>query len=85
MFSAAFSLAYFDMLRVSEISLKNRSDESGHAFKFRIDVTSGSHVGHAQCYYYSKKKAREPVAHVHAITSGHVISGYVTSGQGRFR
>jgi hypothetical protein len=32
-----------------------------------------------------RKKAREPVAHVHAITSGHVISGYVTSGQGRFR
>jgi len=32
-FSAAFSLAYFGMLRVSEISLKNRSDESGHALK----------------------------------------------------
>jgi hypothetical protein len=34
-------------------------------------------------YYYSKKKAREPVAHVHAITSGHVIdaiSGHVISG-----
>jgi hypothetical protein len=60
------------------------------------DVTSGSHVGHAQWYilyyYYSKKKAREPVAHAHAITSGHVpsssgnvtsndvISGDVTSG-----
>jgi hypothetical protein len=33
MFSAAFSLAYFDMLRVSEISLKNRSDESGQVKK----------------------------------------------------
>ena len=49
------------------------------------DVTSGSHVGHAQWYilyyYYSKKKAREPVVHAHAITSGHVpsSSGNVTS------
>ena len=34
MFSAVFSFAYFVMLRVSEISLKNRSDESGHALKF---------------------------------------------------
>ena len=32
--SAAFSLAYFGMLRVSEISLKTRSDQSGHALKF---------------------------------------------------
>ena len=34
-------------------------------------VTSGSHVGHAQWYilhyYYSKKKAREPVAHAQNI------------------
>ena len=40
------------------------------------DVTSGRHVGHAQwyivCYYYSKKKAREPV------TSGDVASGSST-------
>jgi hypothetical protein len=40
----------------------------------RGDVTSGSHVGHAQWYilyyYYSKKKVREPVAHSHAITTG---------------
>ena len=41
------------------------------------DVTSGSHAtcGDAQFYilyyYNSKKKAREPVAHAHAITSGH--------------
>ena len=59
-------------------------------------VTSGSHVDHAQWYilyyYYSKKKTREPVAHAHAITSGHVtsssghvISGDVISGRGRFR
>ena len=34
MFSAVFSFAYFVMLRVSEISLKNRSDESGHALKY---------------------------------------------------
>ena len=34
MLSAAFSLAYFGILRVSEISLKNSSDESGHALKF---------------------------------------------------
>jgi hypothetical protein len=51
------------------------------------DVTSGSHVGYAQWYilyyYYSKKKAREPIVHAHVITSGHVID--VTSGQGRFR
>ena len=37
------------------------------------------------CYYCRKKKAREPVAHAHTITSGHVISGHdsfgdVTSG-----
>jgi integrase len=32
--SAAFSLAYFAMLRVSEISLKTRSDQSGHALQF---------------------------------------------------
>jgi hypothetical protein len=31
-------------------------------------------------YYYGKKKAREPVAHAHAITSGHMTSGDVTSG-----
>jgi hypothetical protein len=38
------------------------------------------------------KKAREPVAHAHAITSGHVNFSFgqvnfgdVTSGQGRFR
>ena len=60
------------------------------------DVTSGSHVGQAQWYilyyYYSKKKALEPVAHAHAITFGHVtsssrhvISGDVISGHGRFR
>jgi hypothetical protein len=41
------------------------------------DVTSGSQAtsGHAQWYilyyYYSKKKAWEPVAHAHAIISGH--------------
>jgi hypothetical protein len=34
MLSAAFFLAYFGMLTVSEISLKNRSDESGHALKY---------------------------------------------------
>jgi hypothetical protein len=62
------------------------------------DVTSGSQAtsGHAQWYilyyYYSKKKAWEPVAHAHAIISGHVTSstGHMTSsdiisGQGRFR
>jgi hypothetical protein len=34
-------------------------------------------------YYYGKKKAREPVAHVHAIPSGHVIdviSGHIIFG-----
>jgi hypothetical protein len=53
-------------------------------------VTSVSHVGHAQWfilyYYYSKKKSRELVLHVHAITS--VTSGHatdVTSGQSCFR
>jgi hypothetical protein len=38
------------------------------------DVTSGSHVDHVQWYilyyYNSKKIAREPVTHAHAITSG---------------
>jgi hypothetical protein len=29
------------------------------------------------------KKAREPVAHAHAITSGHVISGDLISGDFR--
>jgi hypothetical protein len=40
------------------------------------DVTSGSHVGHAQWYilyyYYSKKKAREPVAPEAALTMSNV-------------
>ena len=55
------------------------------------DVTSGSQAtsGHAQWYilyyYYSKKKAWEPVVHAHAITSDHVTSSDVISGQGRFR
>jgi hypothetical protein len=61
------------------------------------DVTSGSHVGHAQWYilyyYYSKKKARELVAHAHfrsgplPVTSlpFRAASGDVISGQGRFR
>ena len=31
MFSAAFSLAYFSMLRISELATKNATDESGHA------------------------------------------------------
>ena len=48
------------------------------------DVTSGIHAtsGHAQwyiLYYYNKKKAREPVAHAHAITSGQSSSGHVIS------
>ena len=34
MLSAAFFLSYFGMLTVSETSLKNRSDESGHALKY---------------------------------------------------
>ena len=40
------------------------------------NVTSGSHAtsGHAQWCIYSKKKAREPVAQAHAITSGHAPS-----------
>jgi hypothetical protein len=59
----------------------------------RCYVTSGSHVGHAQWYilyyYYSKKKVREPVVHVHAITSvtfgsGHVIFADVSHGQDCF-
>jgi hypothetical protein len=48
-------------------------------------ITSGSHAGHAQwyiLYYYSKKKAREPVAHWHAITSGHVTSLPVRAASG---
>ena len=35
MLSAAFFLSYFGMLTVSEISLKNRSDESGHILKLK--------------------------------------------------
>ena len=43
------------------------------------DVTSGSHIGHAQWYilyyYYSQKKAQE-----NDVTSGHVTSGDITYG-----
>ena len=31
MFSSAFSLAYFAMLRVSELAVASQSDENGHA------------------------------------------------------
>jgi hypothetical protein len=31
LFSSAFSIAYFAMLRVSELAVKSSSDESGHA------------------------------------------------------
>ena len=56
-------------------------------------VTSGSHAtyGHTQWYilyyYYGKKKAREYTEHTsgYDVTSGHVTSCDVISGQGRFR
>jgi hypothetical protein len=45
---------------------------AAHAGTLQRYVTSGSHVDRVQWYmlyyYYSKKKAREPVAHTHAIT-----------------
>jgi hypothetical protein len=37
-FSSAFSLAFFAMLRVSEITVTSKTDESGHALIFE-DVT----------------------------------------------
>ena len=38
LFSSAFSLAFFAMLRVSEITVTSKTDESGHALNFE-DVT----------------------------------------------
>ncbi|CAG2186288.1 unnamed protein product [Mytilus edulis] len=38
LFSSAFSLAYFAMLRVSELAINSRTDESGHALKCE-DIT----------------------------------------------
>lgn len=38
MFASAFSLAYFAMLRVSELSVENNGNEHGHALNFN-DVT----------------------------------------------
>ena len=34
LFSSAFSIAYFAMLRVSELAVKSSSDESGHALTY---------------------------------------------------
>lgn len=34
LFSAAFSIAFFGMLRVSEVTIKSRSDEVGHTLNF---------------------------------------------------
>ena len=34
LFSSAFSIAYFAMLRVSELAVKSSSDESGHALNY---------------------------------------------------
>jgi hypothetical protein len=35
LFSVAFSIAFFGMLRVSEVTIKSRSDEVGHTLNFK--------------------------------------------------
>lgn len=49
MFSSAFSLAYFAMLRVSELAVASQSDENGHALKFN-DVTFAENNGQTELY-----------------------------------
>jgi hypothetical protein len=44
LFSSAFSIAYFAMLRVSELAVKSSSNESGHALNYenvKLTKTNG--------------------------------------------
>ncbi|CAG2209864.1 unnamed protein product [Mytilus edulis] len=49
LFSSAFSLAYFAMLRVSELAINSRTDESGHALKCE-DVTFDKSNGQTELH-----------------------------------
>ena len=79
-------ITHFRYYDVNSCDVTSRDVTFGH-------VTSGSHAtyGHTQWYilyyYYGKKKAREYAEHTpgYDVTSGHVTSCDVISGQGRFR
>ncbi|CAC5370938.1 unnamed protein product [Mytilus coruscus] len=49
LFSSAFSLAYFAMLRVSELAINSRTDESGHALKCE-DITFDKSNGQTELH-----------------------------------
>ncbi|VDI82774.1 Hypothetical predicted protein [Mytilus galloprovincialis] len=49
LFSSAFSLAYFAMLRVSELAINSRTDESGHALKCE-DITFDKSKGQTELH-----------------------------------
>ena len=49
MFSSDFLLAYFAMLRVSELDVASQSDENGHALNFN-DVIFAENNGQTEMY-----------------------------------
>ncbi|CAC5409732.1 unnamed protein product [Mytilus coruscus] len=49
LFSSAFSLAYFAILRVSELAINSRTDESGHALKCE-DITFDKSNGQTELH-----------------------------------
>ena len=49
MFSSDFLLAYFAMLRVSELDVASQSDENGHALNFN-DVIFAENNGQTEIY-----------------------------------
>ena len=57
LFSSAFSIAYFAMLRVSELAVKSSSNESGHALNYEnVKLTKTM----AKMNYILKSKVQNP-------------------------